>query len=121
MTVYTLINPSDPYHLTADDLVVAAVAVCLLGHGKYALDARDGTQGMPLFVFGGHDEWFKAQSGSDFTTTLDSVIEGRAQELIAVLESVTLEVPERSSTNNIGGRAESLAQTLRERMEASHA
>ena len=34
-----LINPSDPYTLEADDFEIAAVAVCLLGAGKYPATA----------------------------------------------------------------------------------
>lgn len=119
MTVYKIINPSDPYHLTADDLVLAAIAACLLGHGKYALEATDGSEGVPLFVFGGHDEWFAAQGAGSFDEALTAATGQRAEALAKVLESVTI-VGTRSSLNDIGEAAARLAAGVRKMVAQAH-
>ncbi len=114
MTVYKIINPSDPYHLTADDLVLAAISVCLLGSGKYALEAADGSEGVPLFLFGGHDEWFAARGAHSFESALEAALEQRAEDLARIFDSVTLEGT-RSSLNDIGAAAAKLSAGIRER------
>ncbi|MEE9891435.1 MAG: hypothetical protein PBU96_18980 [Stenotrophomonas geniculata] len=119
MTVYKIINPSDPYHLTADDLVLAAIAACLLGHGKYALEATDGSGGVPLFLFGGHDEWFAAQGAGSFDEALTAATGQRAEALAKVLESVTI-VGTRSSLNDIGEAAARLAVGVRKMVAQAH-
>ncbi|MDH7551838.1 hypothetical protein [Stenotrophomonas geniculata] len=119
MTVYKIINPSDPYHLTADDLVLAAIAACLLGHGKYALEATDGSEGVPLFLFGGHDEWFAAQGAGSFDAALTAATGQRAEALAEVLESVTI-VGTRSSLNDIGEAAARLAVGVRRMVAQAH-
>jgi len=119
VTVYKIINPSDPYHLTADDLVLAAIAACLLGHGKYALEATDGSEGVPLFLFGGHDEWFAAQGAGSFDAALTAATGQRAEALAEVLESVTI-VGTRSSLNDIGEAAARLAVGVRRMVAQAH-
>ncbi len=123
MTTYTIINPSDPYTLIADDLVLAAISVCLLGSGKYALEAADGSEGVPLFLFGGHDEWFAAHGAGSFDTALNTAVEQRPEALAAVLDSVSIK-GSKSSMNDIGGCAAALANSIRARSavatEASH-
>jgi len=119
VTVYKIINPSDPYHLTADDLVLAAIAACLLGHGKYALEATDGSEGVPLFLFGGQDEWFAAQGAGSFDAALTAATGQRAEALAEVLESVTI-VGTRSSLNDIGEAAARLAVGVRRMVAQAH-
>lgn len=114
MTVYKIINPSDTYHLTADDLVLAGIAICMLGGGGYALEARDGSDGVPMFIFGGHDEWFAAQGAHSFEAALESALEQRAEALARIFDSVTLEGT-RSSLNDIGATAAEFAAGIRER------
>lgn len=118
MTIYKIISPSDPYHLTADDLVLAAIAACLLGHGKYALEATDGSEGVPLFLFGGHDEWFAAQGAGSFDEALTAATGQRAEALAKVLESVSI-VGTRSSLNDIGEAAARLAVGVRKMVAQS--
>ncbi len=113
MTVYKIINPSDPYHLTADDLVLAGIAACLLGSGKYALEAADGSEGVPLFLFGGHDEWFAARGAQSFESALEAALDQRSEDLARIFDSVTLEGT-RSSLNDIGAAASKLATGIRE-------
>jgi len=111
---FEIINPSDPYTVEADDLQVAAVACCFLGDGRYAFEPVDGgTERVPIFLIGGHDEWFTQKFGMTFEATADHCMQHRAGDLARVLESVTLGRAERSSLNDIGGRANALAQAIR--------
>jgi len=112
---FEIINPSDPYTMTAPDLEVAAVAVSLLGDGKYPLKGLgdDAGQDVPPFLFGGHDEWFASKFGMNYEATAEHVLNHRAGELAESLDSVTLGKERRSSLNDIGGRARSLATAVR--------
>ena len=114
---FEIINPSDPYTMEADDLRVAAVAVCLLGNGKYGLDAlgedRDKGNNVPVFIFGGHDEWFEPRFGATYEDTAKQVLEQRTDALARAFDSVTLLRAERSSMNNIGAKAKELARVVR--------
>lgn len=115
---FDLINPSDPYTLEADDLEIAAVAVCLLGNGKYPADALcdDANLGnnVPAFLFGGHDEWFTKRFGGTFEEVVDRALKERGDAVARALESVTLGRAERTSLNDIGGKARELAAAVRE-------
>lgn len=112
---FEIINPSDPYTMTACDLEVAAVAVCLLGSGRYGLRGlgADSQARVPVFLLGGSDEWFMESFGDNYETVATRCLEDRSAALISAFESVTLGQSERSSINDIGGRARQLAQTLR--------
>lgn len=113
---FDIINPSDPYTMTACDLEVAAVAVCVLGHGRYGLRglAPDAGADVPVFLFPGTaDEWFRATFGDDYDTVATRCLEDRTGALVAALESVTLGRAERSSMHNIGGLAQHLAGLVR--------
>jgi hypothetical protein len=115
---FNLINPSDPYTFEADDFEVAAVAVCLLGNGKYPADAlgddADKGNNVPAFLFGGHDEWFESRFGASYEATADRVLKDRSDALARALESVTLGRERRTSLNNIGGKAQELARAIRD-------
>lgn len=119
---FNIINPSDPYTMEAYDLEVAAVAVCLLGNGKYPLDALgdDANKGnsVPAFLFGGHDEWFQARFGGTYEQVVERVINQRSDALARALESVTLQAAERSSLNDIGRHAREFATLVRVKAEA---
>jgi hypothetical protein len=141
--LFNIINPSDPYTMRAVDLEVAAVAVCVLGEGKYGLDEIGGDRSghVPVFLLGGHDEWFTKQFGRNFADTLNHVAGNRLDELVKALASVHIGTPadkvafderaaqcespeavmdllhelhdaKRTSTNDIGRRAWSMAQAL---------
>ena len=112
---FEIINPSDPYTMTAPDLEVAAVAVSLLGDGKYLLKGLgdDAGQDVPTFLFGGHDEWFVSKFGMNYEDTAEHVLNHRAGELAESFDSVTLGREQRSSINDIGGLARSLAAAVR--------
>jgi len=116
---FEIINPSDPYTMTAPDLEVASVAVCFLGDGKYMLEGLDDAagHGVPAFLFGGHDEWFSSKFGMSFSETAEHVMNHRSDDLAAALDSVTLRLARASSLNDIGGRARALAQAVRRKVQ----
>jgi hypothetical protein len=119
---FNLINPSDAYHFEAEDLQIAAVMVCILGNGKYGADelGADASESnnVPMFLFGGHDEWFTKTFGMDFEAVATQCLEQRADAMARAFDSVTLTSPPRSSMNNIGGRARSFAEGVRRQAKA---
>lgn len=113
MHTYEICNPSDPYTMEADDLEVAAVAVFALGGGHYPLLDKDGATVVPAFLFGGSAEWV----AETFSCTVDELFERvkgqKRAALVAALDSV--QIPggrERSSLNDIGGRAKKIVKAL---------
>lgn len=126
--VYAIHNPSDPYTIKGE-FIVAAVAVALLGNGQYGID------GSPILW--GWDAWLKEHGIDD----LDKYVEDNLEQIATALESVLIGsqadreeveftmglLPEadchkwietrhekrRSSMNDIGGCASSLAASLR--------
>ncbi len=117
---FEIINPSDACTMHAPDLEVAAVAVSFLGDGKYPLEGLDDAagQGVPAFLFGGHDEWFSSKFGMSFQDTAEHVLNHRNEELATTLDSVTLRGT-RTSMNDIGGRARALAQAVRRKVSSN--
>lgn len=111
---FEIINPSDKCFMTANDLLIAAVAICILSEGRYGLDGVDESKGIdvPMFMFGGHDEWFKNNFNLNFAESCQVVATERKPQLIAALESIEYE-SERGSMNNIKQRAFDLAQSLK--------
>jgi hypothetical protein len=118
------------------------VAICVLGGGGYGANEIDGTRRVPVFLFGGHDEWFKATFGRTFEESLklvasekraawaecfDSTIIGDAADRRTYLAGLALiDDPEkrkqwrdrwhderRSSLNDIGTAARKRATALR--------
>lgn len=116
---YEIINPGDPYRMTADRLDTAAVAICLLGDGKYAAKPRGDGEEVPMFLLTSPDPWFVERFGMNYADTANKIIEHRNEELAAVFDSVTLERTERSSLNDIGGRAKALAQAVRRKINGA--
>jgi hypothetical protein len=113
---FELINPSDPYTFTAPDLETAALAVVLLGRGQYGGKSLDGGEDVPIFLFGGHDEWFAEKFGRTPKESLDHI---EHEAIAACLDTLTLGRAERSSMNNIGKGATLLAAALRDATEAA--
>lgn len=138
MKAWEIINPSDKYTIIAERFEVAAAATLLLGSGRLALDPEDeGGQRLPLFLFGGHEEFIKEHFSGD----LDAWLDGHKAEVATALDSVLLggfdrradynaaiaaiDDPakllafktawqdKRSSMNDIGGCAHRLAEHLR--------
>jgi len=120
---FEIVNPSDAYTIKADDLQVAAVAVCLLGNGQYMLKGLDEDKGqeVPFFFFGGADEWFTEKFGMSYEDTATQTFKNRSDSLARALESVTLVGSYQSSLNDIGGRALTLARTIRDYAKSTDA
>lgn len=143
--LFEISNPSDAYTIEAETLVVAGVATLLLGEGKYGLSGVDDAEaGMPIFLFGGHEQWLATQG----VPNLDAFLDANYASLAEALESVTIGSAEerkrlgrivavitneeerakaraawhderRSSLNDIGKRAGGLAKRLRELADAA--
>lgn len=119
---FKLINPSDPYTIEGPDLMIVAVAACLLGDGKYALKGIDEDEEikMPIFTLSKSgalskaDDWFAEKFSMTYEGAAEYCIHKRGEELAKVLESVKLTSGRRSSMNNIGRRAELMAGAVRE-------
>ena len=112
---FEVVNPSDYCTMDAPDLKVAAVAVILFGEGYYGLTGIDCNEGVPVFIFGGHEAWFSQQFGIGCSDAQLECLNTRRKELVAALESVALPPnTERSSMNDICGRAHAVAQRVRQ-------
>ncbi|MFI2810174.1 hypothetical protein [Microbulbifer sp. JSM ZJ756] len=107
-------NPSDKATIDCSDREAACLAVLILGQGKYGIIDDEGDQGMPIFVFGGVEEWIEDTFGKSIEQFQESVSHAR---LAAALESVQLEGV-RSSMNDFTGRAHQYAAQLREAQQA---
>lgn len=66
MLEYELINPSDPYTFLAEDKEVAALVIgCLsLAYGAETQGEAEENR-VPIFLFGGYNEWFNDCFGHD--------------------------------------------------------
>jgi hypothetical protein len=69
--ILDIINPSDACHMVTDDREAAAIACILIGNGQYGLEQVDAKAGetpfkMPLFLLGGHDQWWTKTFGHSF-------------------------------------------------------
>lgn len=112
--LFELINPSDKYTIEAPDLETAALAICILGAGKYALHGIDNDEQVPIFLFGGHDKWFKENFDRTVTESLDHV---DLDKIATCLDTISLASGTRSSLNDIGKHAHNLADALREKVK----
>ena len=142
MTVYEIINPSDPYTIEGDDFAVVCLAVAILGQGAYGLKTTDDDDDMPILLFGMADDWFPEKLGKTFeellnetphaaiADCLDSVLlcslwERKAyNDALAIIEDADKRQAlreqwleeRRSSLNDIGGRAYALARGIRRKV-----
>lgn len=139
MIIYEISNPSDAYTIAAPNLETAAIAVLFLGEGAYGLLDTEGNQAMPIFLLGGHEEWFQGKFGGDFNTVfhrvgyiaiadcLDTILLGDVADrevYDAALEAArpsgivsfqsAWDKAHRSSVNDIGAGAKRLASGFRE-------
>jgi hypothetical protein len=135
-TFFEIVNPSDAYSIDGTDKAAACAATLFLGEGFYGLNGPDGSV-MGPFIFGGAVEWFAETFGRSLddylsenkaavAAALDTVMIGDASHR-RVVEAAMARLPEseraafwadahdekRSSLNDIGRRAKSLADALR--------
>lgn len=139
MTFYEIINPSDATIVSAKDPIVAAIAILLLGNGKYgARSEDDGMDVLPILAFQGPavlKDWLKSKGIEDLPTWIDahrheladvfdSIFYGSASEY-AALDKALAGLPDvttrrakyndrrRTSMNNIGAQCQEMAAHLR--------
>lgn len=139
MKHYKIVTPSDRVIVTSDDELVAAIAVLFLGEGRYGLRRVDDDESvLPIFLFGGAEEWLKERGIDDIGTylrehatqiavVLESAFYGSASELRA-LDAALAGQPDdaaakarrtyndmrRSSMNNIGTACLAYAERFRQ-------
>lgn len=127
-----IINPSDKYTLITDDFKLAAVAVAILGNGKYGLKNIDGDESSPVLF--GWESWFQEQGiedlskyiddhKTDIAMILDTVLIGDRSDVENTLPLIAEDQRQkwlddrhdrkRSSMNDIGKAAKSIAKALR--------
>lgn len=141
MSLWELINPSDKITFKAETHELAAIAVGIMGgqYGAQELDTEAEPRNVPLFLFGGTEEYFQKTFGKTIAESFEtcdkvtlaevfesfligSMAERRAYEkALSVLPEEDKAAfkadwldKERSSMNNICARAEHYARALRE-------
>lgn len=82
---YNLANPSDPYTFVADDLETAALVVFSIST-LYGAEAKEGGDTVPVFIFGGSEEWYKEQFGRNFADGLKT----KRKQVVEALRSMML-------------------------------
>jgi len=105
-----LANPHDKITLDCEDIDAARIAVLLVGRGQYCIIGDE----MPLFLFGGHEQWFQKTYGKSLDDLSDSVDPMR---VAAVLKSFSLVHGGRSSVNDPVGYAHHMAAGIEKRQE----
>jgi len=129
--VYEIINPSDHVILQCDDDLVAAIAVLVLGQGKYGL-RRDAEKAgdpevtaLPVFILGGHEAWLKAKGipsmaqlgiwvrehGLQIAACLDTAFYGTPRDFAALTKAI-----EKLPEDKRGGAIEQWNETKRTSM-----
>ena len=99
--LYQLNTPEKPYTFEASSFTAACVAATLLGGGFYSL-WQDGKQVMPVFMFGGTEQWYQWAFGRPFADVLQDVpkeeilriymtiLAGKPQELQRYLQELSM-------------------------------
>lgn len=130
-----IINPSDAYTVEVNDFVVGGVAIAILGRGQYGLKSLETDDSTPVLF--GWEEWLKENGiddlgqyikahEKDIADVLDSILIGNGADRQEVADTIAL-IPEekrnewlegrhdrkRSSMNDIGAYAKSLAAKMR--------
>ena len=72
LMLYQVNTPEKPYTFEASSFTAACVVATLLGGGFYSL-WQDGKQVMPVFMFGGAEEWFKRVFDKNLTDVVQEV------------------------------------------------
>ena len=101
-------NPSDKATIDCSNLLAARLAVLILSNGKYGIVDDEGGNGMPIFLFGGHDEWLQEKHGKNFEQAIKDT---PRIEIADALMSIKLD-GERTSLNDFTERAHRMAELL---------
>jgi hypothetical protein len=88
--LYQLNTPEKPYVFEASSFPTACVAATLLGGGFYSL-WQGGKQVMPVFMFGGVDEWYQRVFGRHFTEVMQAVA---IEEISAIYMTILADKPQ---------------------------
>lgn len=88
--IYEISKYQEKFSFEAPNLKIAALVVCSLCHGQYSAVSVDGEQGIPQFIFGGHDEWFISNFGTNFVETLNEVLSHEKEQLYKSLTTVLM-------------------------------
>lgn len=135
--IFEIINPSDKYTIEADDFKVACIAGLVIGDGQVGLEQVDGDLEMPIFIFGGVEEWFQEQFDTALTDLfksidmleladcMDSIVVGNRDAYLLGLDGKTGQDAydfwlkwhdtNRSSVNDYGTFAKAYAKDIRKR------
>ena len=70
--LYQINTPENAHTFEASSFTAACVVATLLGGGFYSL-WQDGKQVMPVFMFGGVEEWFRRVFDKNFTDVVQEV------------------------------------------------
>lgn len=86
--IYQISKHQEKFSFEAPNLKIAAVVVFSLCHGQYPAISVDGELFVPQFIFGGHDEWFISNFGTNFVETFNNVLSQEKEQLYTSLKSV---------------------------------
>lgn len=112
---YELVNPSDPIEFEAPDLATATIVCVVLGEGMYAATPTKGGEAVPIMAFGIPEGWFQRCFGKTCQDFVDGQLrteDTRARAAAAFASFRIKDGRERSSLNDIVGRAHALARKL---------
>lgn len=98
MICYEIVNPSDMATFLAPDRDIALAALAFIGEGAYGgtplersgerlnKDEAD-SLAVPMFLFGGYEEWWKAQGYA--SEPIETMLATRKPEIIAALRTAS--------------------------------
>lgn len=89
MKLYEVINPSDAVTFEAESDDVAAIAVLFLGRGKYGCTDEQGSDVLPLLLFGS-DGWIEKFCADRKLADLSDFLSANAEALAKALESTSV-------------------------------
>lgn len=135
--IYEVINPSDAVTFEAPSDRIAQLATLLLGEGAYGLEREDGARDvLPIFLFGGADQWLSEHfpegygeavdaDGLEIAKALRSLGYCKVRDRKAMIAAIGTDAAalarwndvKRSSLNNIGKRAQQIAEALEGRVK----
>lgn len=82
-SIWEISNPSDPVTVKGADLAAVAIATFMLGQGKYGAHELDGERQVPIFLFGGSEEWCSATFGMSVEQLLDNTDRSAIADVLA--------------------------------------